>query len=107
MKKACPAPAGWLFPGENGEHRQDVRRFWRTVTKAASITDLNPHDLRHTFASHLVSGGAPLALVGGLLGHTQAHTTQRYAHIANEPLRDLANQFGKVYQKSRRRRRPE
>jgi integrase len=94
--------SGWLFPGKNGNHCKDVRKFWAEVTKAAEIEDLNPHDLRHTFASHLVSDGASLALVGGLLGHTQARTTQRYSHLADQPLRKLANKFGKVYQKSKK-----
>jgi integrase len=66
--------SGWLFPSpsKDGNHRQDLRKFWTKVRKAGKFEDLNPHDLRHTFASYLVSGGAPLALVGGLLGHTQA-----------------------------------
>jgi integrase len=98
-----PQASGWLFPGKDGSHRNDVRKFWTKVRKAGKFEDLNPHDLRHTFASHLVSGGAPLALVGGLLGHTQARTTQRYAHLADRPLRNLANQFGKVYESSQKR----
>lgn len=44
-------------------------------------------DLRHTFASLLISGGASLPMIGKLLGHTQAKTTQRYAHLAELPLR--------------------
>jgi integrase len=104
-KMKGPQASGWLFPGKDGNHRKDVRKFWTKVRQAGKFEDLNPHDLRHTFASHLVSGGAPLALVGGLLGHTQARTTQRYAHLADQPLRNLANQFGKVYQKSQKRRR--
>jgi site-specific recombinase XerD len=51
------------------------------------------HDLRHTFASHLVSRGASLPLVGRLLGHTQASTTNRYAHCAPEAVREVANSF--------------
>jgi integrase len=44
-------------------------------------------DLRHTFASLLVSGGASLEMIGKLLGHTQMQTTQRYAHLMDSPLR--------------------
>jgi len=45
------------------------------------------HDLRHTFASLLVSGGASLEMIGKLLGHSQMQTTQRYAHLMDSPLR--------------------
>jgi hypothetical protein len=45
------------------------------------------NDLRHTFASLLVSGGASLELIGKLLGHSQMQTTQRYAHLMGPPLR--------------------
>ena len=49
------------------------------------------HDLRHTFASLLVSGGASLEMIGKLLGHSQMRTTQRYAHMMDSPLRDGVN----------------
>jgi site-specific recombinase XerD len=45
------------------------------------------NDLRHTFASLLVSGGASLEMIGKLLGHSQIKTTQRYAHLTESPLR--------------------
>jgi site-specific recombinase XerD len=53
----------------------------------AGIEDARIHDLRHTFASLLVSGGASLEMIGKLLGHTQMQTTQRYAHLLDAPLR--------------------
>lgn len=52
------------------------------------------HYLRHTFASHQVSKGTSLQIVGKLIGHTQASTTMRYAHLADGALRDAANDFG-------------
>jgi site-specific recombinase XerC len=54
------------------------------------------YDFRHTFASHLVSHGASLPLIGKLMGHTQPGTTQRYAHIADSALRAVTNDFSKV-----------
>ena len=66
---------------------QDIRRFWRTLTTEAGLEDLRIHDLRHTFASLLASGGASLQMIGRLLGHTQTRTTLRYAHLSDQPLR--------------------
>lgn len=85
----------YVFPGEvEGQAVTDIKKFWRSVRKLASIPDVRLHDLRHTFASHLVSSGLSLPLVGKLLGHTQAATTQRYAHLADDPQRAAAAQFG-------------
>lgn len=77
----------WLFPGDvEGQPVQDMRWFWRRVQKKAGI-DLTMRDLRHTFASLLVSGGASLEMIGKLLGHSQTRTTLRYAHLMDSPLR--------------------
>ncbi|MGA8921271.1 MAG: tyrosine-type recombinase/integrase, partial [Pseudolabrys sp.] len=54
------------------------------------------HDLRHSFASILVSAGASLPLIGQMLGHTQVQTTQRYAHLYDDPLRKAAETVGEV-----------
>jgi len=78
----------WLFPGDvPGQPVKEIRRFWMRVQKAAGIEDARIHDLRHTFASLLVSGGASLEMIGKLLGHTQMQTTLRYAHLYDAPLR--------------------
>ena len=63
------------------------------VSKAAKLDDVRVHDLRHTHASVLVSSGLSLSIVGKLLGHSQPITTQRYAHVANEPLRQAVELF--------------
>jgi integrase len=78
----------WLFPGEvPGEPVREIRRFWARIQKDIGIEDVRIHDLRHTFASLLVSGGASLEMIGKLLGHSQMQTTQRYAHLMDSPLR--------------------
>jgi len=85
----------YLFPGRiEGEPLKETKTFWRKVLKEAQLEEVRIHDLRHTHASHLVSSGLSLSIVGKLLGHTQASTTQRYAHLADEPLRQAAELFG-------------
>lgn len=83
--------AGYVFPGRRaGKPIADLKRFWRAVTRSAGIQDYRIHDNRHTHASHLVSSGMSLPIVGRLLGHTNPSTTQRYAHLADDPLREAA-----------------
>ncbi|MBN9565687.1 MAG: tyrosine-type recombinase/integrase [Alphaproteobacteria bacterium] len=90
----------YLFPGRKpGEPLYEIKKFWATVLKKAGIENLRIHDLRHTYASHLVSSGLSLSIVGKLLGHTQAATTQRYAHLADQALRDATNLFASKLKK--------
>ena len=78
----------WLFPGDvPGQPVKEIRRFWINIQKQAKLPDVRIHDLRHTFASLLISGGASLEMIGKLLGHSQMQTTQRYAHLMDSPLR--------------------
>ncbi len=85
----------FLFPSKvAGQPIREVKNFWKTVLRLAKIENVRIHDIRHTYASHLVSSGLSLRIVGKLLGHTQASTTQRYAHLADEPLREAAELFG-------------
>ncbi len=84
VPKGCP----WLFPGDvEGQPVQEIRRGWHRIRATAGLDDVRIHDLRHTFASLLVSRGASLEMVAKLLGHAQVQTTQRYAHLADAPLR--------------------
>ena len=92
--------SSFLFPGKvEGKPVQEIKKAWDTIRKKSEFPDLRIHDLRHTHASHLVSSGLSLSIVGKLLGHTQASTTQRYAHLADEPLRQAAQLFGSVVKK--------
>jgi site-specific recombinase XerD len=86
---------GWVFPGRSeGTHVENLKQHWPIVRKAAKLgEECRLHDLRHTFASHLVSNGESLQTVGALLGHTQTQTTMRYAHLADTTLRNAANSF--------------
>ncbi len=95
LKKTNKKKSTYLFPSPvDNKPLRDVRRFWNRAKKEAKIENVRIHDLRHTHASHLVSSGLNLSIVGKLLGHTQPATTQRYAHLADEPLRPAAQFFG-------------
>jgi integrase len=85
----------YLFPGDvPGRPLQGIKTFWKGVVAEAEIPNYRLHDNRHTHASHLVSSGLSLEIIGRLLGHTNPTTTQRYAHLADDPLRAAANRFG-------------
>lgn len=86
-----------LFPGPRSKQpRYAIDYFWRTVRWQAGIEDVRLHDLRHTYASVLVSQGLSLPVIGALLGHSQAQTTQRYAHLMDDALREATNLAAKV-----------
>jgi len=96
-KDAVPKGCPFLFPGDvPGQPVVDLKRFWERMRVQADIPDVRIHDLRHTFASLLVSGGASLEMIGRLLGHTQIGTTQRYAHLIDSPLRSMLNAVGEM-----------
>jgi integrase len=114
------ATSQFVFCGAGGKALIDIKRTWSSASKAAGLTTQVPkrtrsgkvvvdssgapvmidqpnvriHDLRHSFASILVSAGASLPLIGQLLGHTQAQTTHRYAHLFDRPMRDAAEAVG-------------
>lgn len=90
MRSAAPDGAEHLFPGRDGKARgqeSGLRQAWADLCKAAKIDSVRLHDLRHTYASTLASAGLSLPIIGALLGHTQPATTQRYAHLFDDPLR--------------------
>lgn len=94
----------YLSPGKSVDKSlENIRRFWDKVKKEANVEDITIHDLRHTYASHLVSNGMSLNIVGSLLRHTQASTTQRYAHLSDEPLRQVTELFGNKMDEHRAR----
>lgn len=110
----------FVFPGPNGKALTDIKRTWVSVCRKAGLAaqaekksrdgktvvgrngkpamvwkpTVRIHDLRHSFASILVSAGASLPLIGQMLGHTQVQTTQRYAHLFDDPLRKAAETVG-------------
>jgi len=78
----------YVVPGEDpAQPRHDLKRPWDAVTNHAGLVGVRLHDLRHTYASFGAGGGLGLPIIGRLLGHAQAATTARYAHLDNDPLR--------------------
>ncbi len=95
IRLRVPLDCPWVFPGDvPGKPMQEIKRFWDDVRAKAYLPAVRIHDLRHTFASLLVSGGMTLPMIGKLLGHTQVQTTQRYAHLLDDPLRAGLEQVG-------------
>lgn len=90
-----PRRSAYVIPGDSPDTpRADLKRVWSAVTARADLAGVRIHDLRHTFASYGAGGGLGLPIVGKLLGHTQASTTQRYAHLDADPLRRAADTIG-------------
>lgn len=80
-------------PGVTG-HMVAIKKSWTTICRAADIKGLRLHDLRHSFASMLASGGQSLPIIGALLGHSEPSTTARYAHLFDDPLREAVERVG-------------
>ena len=74
--------------------RADLNRPWRAIAKRAGLGGLRIHDLRHTHASFGAGAGLGLPIIGKLLGHARASTTQRYAHLDVDPLRRASDHIG-------------
>jgi integrase len=93
-----PERSGFIFPAGRGAsgHMRTVEKPWKTICEAAGITKLRVHDLRHDYASRLVSAGVSLHIVGGLLGHRKPATTARYAHLTDRALREATERVGAV-----------
>ncbi|MEY9575116.1 integrase [Bradyrhizobium diazoefficiens] len=78
----------YVIAGEKlDKPRADLKRPWNLVRGAAGLDGLRIHDLRHTYASFGAGGGLGLPIIGKLLGHSQAATTARYAHLDSDPLK--------------------
>jgi integrase len=89
-----PRRSDYVAPSRTGRPYADIKGPWATVTGVAGLEGLRLHDLRHSFASIGAGAGLGLPILGKLLGHSQAATTQRYAHLASDPMHQAVNTIG-------------
>jgi integrase len=83
-----------IIGDRQGAHLVNIRKTWQRVCKRAGVRDARIHDLRHTFASVAVASGVGLYLTGKILGHLRNSTTERYAHLADDPVREANDLVG-------------
>ncbi|HAU29491.1 MAG TPA: integrase [Rhodospirillaceae bacterium] len=95
----------FVFPGEKpGQHFAGIEKAWQRLRKKINLSDVRLHDLRHSFASVAASSGINLPMIGALLGHREVSTTQRYAHLSADPLRQANEEIGKKIAKAMRKK---
>jgi integrase len=82
----------YVLPATRGNgHFVGIQKCWQRIRADAGFPNVRIHDLRHSFASVAVAGGDSLFLVGKILGHRQTRTTERYAHLSDDPVRAAAD----------------
>jgi integrase len=92
---AQPASNPYVIVGrEPYAHLVNLRKPWGRLRARAGLPDVRLHDLRHSFASVGAALGVSLPIIGKILGHTQAATTQRYTHLAADPVQDAVHKIG-------------
>ena len=89
--------SGFVFPGRNGSlHLTTIKKSWDKIRAAAGLRGVRLHDLRHTYASHVLAKIRNVRVVGDLLGHTQPQTTAKYTHALPEHLREATEHMGEL-----------
>ncbi len=86
----------FVIVGEKeGQRLINLRKPWLRICKVARLKEVRIHDLRHSFASVGVNGGASLPIIGKLLGHAKSSTTEKYSHLAADPVRAVNEAMGR------------
>jgi len=94
-----PRIGAYVIAGQNAgtmdeRPRADLKRPWQAIAKRTKLNGVRIHDLRHTHASVGAGAGLGLPIIGKLLGHANATTTARYAHLDADPLRRASERIG-------------
>jgi integrase len=106
LDKKDRSPFVFPAPTDHKMAATGLPKAWERVRTQAKLASLRIHDLRHSFASFAVAGGASLALIGKVLGHAQASTTERYAHFSEDPGKKLAEQVGRRIMNAGKAKKP-
>lgn len=75
-------------------HLVNLRKPWDRIRAKAGLPDIRLHDLRHSFASVGAALGLSLPIIGKMFGHNHTATTQRYAHLPADPVKDAVDKIG-------------
>jgi integrase len=94
-EKGCE-PSPYVFPSGHRDGPLVELNSWPALCRAADLRDVRMHDLRHTYASVLVSAGVGWPMIGALLGHSSTGTTMRYSHLVDDPLRLAAERAAAI-----------
>jgi len=87
----------YVFPGRDSMHPlREIQRLWYAARHTAKLDDVRLHDLRHSVASFAGAQGYSLFLIGKLLGHKTARSTERYAHLADDARKIMADDVGET-----------
>ena len=84
-----------IVGGKAGRHMINLRKPWVRIRTRAALDEVRIHDLRHSYASVGAAGGLSLPIIGKLLGHSQSRTTERYVHLADDPVRAANEAVGR------------
>jgi integrase len=84
----------YVFPGRiEGQPLVNLTKIWHSVREAAGLTDVRIHDLRHSYASVGATSGESIIILGSILGHANASTTERYTHLGETPAKAAARRI--------------
>lgn len=103
LRHYAPGPKFYLFESEQTGTAYPARTvqqiFWLAKTKAGIQKEIGIHSLRHSFATHLLDKGTDIRYIKDLLGHFDIKTTERYLHVSNNQLVNIASPFDDLWAK--------